>query len=271
MTVGAGSESRERAWRAGRSTYAGLALDRADFDAFLARLDGVVSPEARHDEDLYLACACLARVPGAAETLFARYLERVPMYLGRHTLPPDLVADVQQQLAERLMFGQNGRPPLLSSYTGRGTLEGFVRVSANRLAVDLQRGAARQPRSYGGLADSQALAEDLELQLLKETYREPFRVAFVAAAAALRSEHRALLRQHYVDGLTTAQLARMRRVSRATIIRRIAEAREELVAGMKEHLRATIGLADAEFESFLGLVRSQLDLSLMSLLRQTAA
>jgi RNA polymerase sigma-70 factor, ECF subfamily len=85
------------------------------------------------------------------------------------------------------------------------------------------------------------------------------------------SEQRGLLRLHYVEGVTTEQLAKMRRVGRATVVRRLADARDALVAGVHERIAARTGVDRAELEATLRLVRSQLDLSLVRLLRETCA
>jgi RNA polymerase sigma-70 factor, ECF subfamily len=255
----------ERAWRAGQEAHPGIPLPRDAFAEFLVQRGETAADDARAG-DLYLACACLWRVPQALQAFMGAYIGRIPLYLGRR-VAPDLVGDVQQQLAMRLLVGDGGKAPLLASYTGRGSLEGFVRVAAGRLAVDLQRSDARQPRPLGSAVQDELLADDLELKLLKDVYREPFRRAFALAVAGLAPEHRALLRLHYAEGMTTEQLARVRKVGRATIVRRLADAREALVAAVQEQIHA--GVAKEEFEGLLRMVRSQLDLSLVRLLRET--
>src|SRR5262249_55618053 len=161
-----------------------------------------------------------------------------------------------------LLVAEEGKAPLLESYTGRGSLEAFVRVAASRIAVDLQRRGGRKASSLDAALGKAALTEDLELKLLKEAYREPFRVAFAAAIRGLAREHRGLLRLHYVEGMTTEQLARLHRIGRATVVRRLRDAREKLVEGVQEELRARHGIAKTELEGLLRVLRSQIDLSL---------
>ena len=55
--------------------------------------------------------------------------------------------------------------------------------------------------------------------------------------------------------------------SRATIVRRLTEAREALVDAVKGELRATAGIEAQDFESILRLVKSQLDLRLSVILK----
>ena len=108
---------------------------------------------------------------------------------------------------------------------------------------------------------------DHEISLFKQIYREPVSQAFATACAALDAQDRALLRLHYVDGVTTAKLATMFGISRATLIRRLAAARESLIESVKAALRAASGVADQDFESVLRLVKSQIDLRLSVVLR----
>jgi RNA polymerase sigma-70 factor, ECF subfamily len=263
-----GEDAVERAWRVGRGAHPEVALPRDVFARFVGeRGDAWANGDEGRARDLFLACACLRREPHAVRTFVSSYIDRIPAYLARRVSSTDLMSEVQQQLAMRLLVGDSQKPPLLASYSGRGSLEGFVRVAAGRLAVDLQRSDARQPRALG--LQDELLADDLELKLLKDAYRNPFRDAFAGAIAALEPEQRALLRLHYVEGTTTEQLARLRKVGRATIVRRLAEARDALIAGVQQRLRGTAGIDEDEFEGVLRMVRSQLDLSLVRLLRET--
>jgi hypothetical protein len=59
-------------------------------------------------------------------------------------------------------------------------------------------------------------------------------------------------------------------ISRATLIRRLAAARESLVDGVKAALRADAGITNQDFDSVLRLVKSQIDLRLSVVLKQPA-
>jgi hypothetical protein len=76
------------------------------------------------------------------------------------------------------------------------------------------------------------------------------------------SRERTLLRQHYVDGLGIDRLAPLHQVHRSTCARWIESARGKALRGVRNHLRARLGLDDAELEAAIAMVRSQLDLSL---------
>jgi RNA polymerase sigma-70 factor (ECF subfamily) len=250
----------------GRATYPALSIERSDLAAFLTARPACWPVAGDRAADLYLACACVRGDPEAAAIFIRRYLERTAVYLGKLARDEELVAEVRQRLAITLLVGREGGAPGLSGYGGRGPLEGWLRVAATRAALGLRRGERRRD-SWERAASLQVLEGDEELQVLKRRYREPLERAFDVAAASLGAAQRALLRLHYAEGVTTAQLAGLHGVSRPTLVRRLTEAREALVAGVEDELRRTVGLGPDELTSVLRLVRSQLELSLATLLR----
>jgi hypothetical protein len=63
----------------------------------------------------------------------------------------------------------------------------------------------------------------------------------------------------------------MYRISRSTLVRRLAEARDALVARLAGELEGRAGIAAADCTDVLRLLKGQIDLRLSSLLRETAA
>jgi RNA polymerase sigma-70 factor (ECF subfamily) len=258
----------EQAWQLGQEANPTVELELTDFAAFVRERPAAWAELVHHASDLYLACACARSVPRAAERFVERFAARLPTYLGRQTRGPDFVAEVWQELAVRALVGVGARGPEIADYSGRGSLEGWVRIAAVRIALMAQRGAGRRS-SWEQAVEERVVDHDVELGLLKYAYREPFGRAFRSAVARLEGQARLLLRLHYVESMTTAQLAVALQVSRATVIRRLADARAALMAMVREEVRATAGIDDAEFDSLLRLIQSQLDLSLSQLLRDT--
>jgi RNA polymerase sigma-70 factor (ECF subfamily) len=117
-----------RAWEKGRRAWPDLVVEREDFAAYLAER-WPIGELHNFGPDLYLACACLHRVPSAAEAFRSRYLARVPAYLGTLARSREFIAEIQQALTEDLLVGHLGTPKL-AEYRGRGSLEGFVRALA---------------------------------------------------------------------------------------------------------------------------------------------
>src|SRR6187431_1406609 len=101
-----------------------------------------------------------------------------------------------------------------------------MRATVVREALAINRASDRNDGDVEAALEAQIPWVDHEISLFKQIYREPVSQAFASACAELAAEDRALLRLHYVDGVTTAKLASMFGISRATLIRRLAAARE---------------------------------------------
>jgi len=212
--------------------------------------------------DLYLACACAERVPGAIDAFDRTFLAAVPAILARSG-PRGLQADeIRQRVRERLFVGA----PKIADYSGRGALASWLQVVTLRIAIDTCREEQSIPTADSGDLEAATFAStDPELELIKERYREPFKQALRAALGGLTSEHRNLLKLHFVDGVTLDQLAALFHVHRATVVRRIAQAREAVFDSVRIRLQAELAIDRDEFEDLLDLLRSRLELSLSAL------
>jgi RNA polymerase sigma-70 factor (ECF subfamily) len=257
--------------RACRAAWPGLALGDERFAEHVARHrpDGAPAAGWLSTEcaaDLFLACACATGVPGAVERFEQAFLSRVPAFLARQRASPELVDEVKQALRERLLVATGGAPPRIAEYSGRGALGRWLQVATVRTAINLR--AARRAHDPSGAAEL-AAAGDLELDHIKERYRQPLTDALQAAIAHLTSEQRNLLRLHFLDGATLDQLADSFKVHRATIARQLAAARESIVDEARRTLERSLRLTADEFDSLLGLLRSQLDLSVTRLLQKS--
>lgn len=258
------------AWEEGARAHPEIALGFAEFCAFAEPRAEALGGRIPFPADLYLACACLSGLAPAVKAFQTRYLAQTAAYLRGLARSRDFVDEVQQTLAVRLLVGEEGHRPRLAEYSGRGSLEGWVRMAAARLAIDMTRGEGR-PEELSEAVESRLVEDDADLRLIKHTYRAPFRAAFGDAIAALPRDLRALLRLHYVEAVSLPDLARMQNTSRSTIIRRLADAREALLGAMQAALRSRVTVGSDEFESLLRMMRSQLEMSVERLLRETLA
>ncbi|HEY0192168.1 MAG TPA: sigma-70 family RNA polymerase sigma factor, partial [Kofleriaceae bacterium] len=216
-----------------------------------------------HAADLYLALACAHGVPAALEALEREHLVRIREFAASVDRSPGFVAELTQQLRARVLVAEPGRPARIASYSGRGSLGAWIRVTAVRLARDLaraERGAERRD-------ELPPAAIDPEVGYLKRAYGDAVNQAMATALAALAAEPRALLKMHYVDGRSIDQVGLAFGKSRATAARMLAAARLQLVADIRAALVATIGIRADEADSLLAFVRSRLDVSLASALR----
>jgi RNA polymerase sigma-70 factor (ECF subfamily) len=261
--------SAERAFEIGRGAWPKIDLGRAAFVAFAEGRSETWCGNPERAADLYLACACIERVSAAVAEFVSRYGARIPIYLGRLARNPDLVAEVRQILVTRCIVGEAGSPPALNAYSGTGSLEGWLRATAVREALALNKKSERTTDGFEAALEARTPWADREISLLKQIYREPVSRAFASACSEIGPEERALLRLHYVDGVTTASLANMYGISRATLIRRLAAARSALLDRVKDALKRASGVAEQDFDSILRLVKSQVDLRLSIVLKES--
>ena len=110
------------AYRAARDAWPGIVVDEADFRQSLERAGAPIASLCL--ADLYLARACCAGDARALATFDEKFLAQVPAILARHRAR-DAADEVRQLVRERLFVA----PPKIASYTGRGSLAGWLRIT----------------------------------------------------------------------------------------------------------------------------------------------
>ena len=232
----------------GRAAWSTLLLSDDELLAYLAERipEGaslIAALDSLHASDLYLACACALGKPRALAA-FERYcLADLAAVLSRFSASSEFHDEVRQAVRERLFIGTPASRARIADYGGRGSLAGWVRVVAVRLAVDLLRQRGRQPQTgEDDVIQSLAIEADSELRVLAERYRVDVKAAFQESFAALSPAERNLLRLHYLDGLTIDEIAAMKRVHRSTAARRIIRCCELVAAHTHRTLVERLGL-----------------------------
>ena len=226
--------------------------------------------EAMHTADLYLACAC-----SLGDEAAARVFERVMIPAARRAASRILSAEVEldevlSDLREHLLVqGERGRPRI-DGYLGRGPLSAWVQVVATRLAYARVR--RRPEASLEGdepLADLPFAGADPELARLRASFAAPFKAAFGEALAGLRPRERNVLRLYLVEGVPSETIGRMYGAHRSTVARWIAATHQQLLSETRRRLTRDLGLLGDELDSFLRLMSSRLDISILSALSRT--
>jgi RNA polymerase sigma-70 factor, ECF subfamily len=255
----------------GAAAWPGVKVSREALAAHLARIarGAETSLEGLHLEDLYLACACTNKDDRAILAFEGKYLHEVPSYVGQIDRSPPFIDEVGQQLREKLFVTTNDEgQPKISEYTGRGPLGAWVRVVCVRLALNLRRRPKHTVETEGERAPVlRSAAPDPEMDFLKSKYKDEFRDAFQATLAELTGDERAVLKMHYIDGLNIDQIGVAYRVHRATVARWLSHSREKIMEETKKRLEERLQMKSAEVESLIGLVRSQLDVSIYKFLK----
>jgi len=212
--------------------------------------------------DLYLAFMCASSDAQAIRTFGARYDGDVSRALRRVRRNESDVEDLAQELARRMLVPP---APKIAEYSGRGELRAWVRIVATRFALDIVRlkgHSAERPTEDAAFGSLAATGDSPDVAYFRRHYRAEVADAIAAAARSLAPEQRNALREHYARGLTVDQIAATHGIHRATAARRVQQARETLVGAVRRILDERHGLRGAELASVMGLVRSQLHLSM---------
>ncbi len=220
-----------------------------------------------HAEDLYLAAACAAGVPGALEAFERTYFGDVDACvrsLGAHAPQSE---EVCQRLRCRLFLASPGSTPAIARYAGTAELRSWFRVVALNEALTLRRAALREaPVPEVELADLPAVAEDPELSMARRLYGDAVRDALQRALGQVRDRDRAVLKLQVVDRLSIAQIGAVYGVHSVSAARRISAARARVAALTRRELRRRFNVPTQELDSLLRLIQSQVDLSVGRLL-----
>jgi RNA polymerase sigma-70 factor (ECF subfamily) len=264
--AGGSSGALRQVWESGRVCWPALELSFEDF-ARLAPPYAASDPGRVHAQDLLLATACLAAVPGAATALERKLRADLESAIARVEARPDARREVAQETLVALLVGENGSGPRLRGYSGRGPLRAWARMVAVRRALNAARDATRHARIEARLVQTVVRASlDPELALLKAEYREDLALAFREALAHLDPRARTLLRLHYGEGLHLDGIAALHGWSKATASRRVAAARGELLSDASSRVRERLRLSASELRSLLRVMRSDLEARLSGLL-----
>jgi RNA polymerase sigma-70 factor (ECF subfamily) len=247
-----------------RTVWPDVELDLPVFAAYLGELGddlaGLDLPA------LYLGCACIHGDPRALAAFEASYLDQVPRFLSRVTADRDLIDEVKQQLRIKLFVADGDRPPKISRYR-RGSLTAWLRVVTTHLAIDLLRERSEPiVNADDRELEHRALTADPRLAALQASYGPEVSRAFGESLAALPAEERTLLRLCFVDDLGMAEIGRIYQLSKSAVSRRLSRCRDRVLSDVRRRLREDRGLADAELDSIMRLVTSQLHVSLRRLL-----
>lgn|GEM_PF-1931382 len=236
---------------AAREAHPDLQLDEARFARHLAphlASEAFDDPKAWLPADLFLALACLDGQP--------RALAHLDRWLRQGKRDEEAV----QRAREKLLVGPS---PRLAQYAGRAALKAWVGLVVKRVAIDVVREEAPDsPPTLAGLINATA-----ELQLVEKDAARKVTVALKGALSQLDERDRDLLRRHYLEGETHAELAKAMKTPRSTVALWIEKARVRLLEQTRRGLKGATRLDSQGLDSLLGVVENNLDLSFSELKR----
>lgn len=242
----------------GRAAHPDIELS---YDRFAARLAGrAIEPTARAG-DLYLAVACEEQLAPALAKFEADLMARLRSLLRRTESDRALIDELVQTVRVRVLVGD---PPRIASYTGGGSLIGWLKVMAVRLHANAIRDRKRERiEPTDELDDHAANLIAPERALLDGAHGPALRAALSSGLRALPQRERAILRFHYVEGLALDRIGQMYGVNKSTVSRWLQGARDRLVEGALAQLG--VEGSTTELLSLCRQVISRLDLTLSAL------
>jgi RNA polymerase sigma-70 factor (ECF subfamily) len=190
-------------------------------------------------DELALARSCAAGNNSAWEIFLTRFREK--LYLSALRIAREDSA--ARELADTLyadLYGTNvrggERVSKLASYTGRGSLEGWLRTVLSQEYVNRYRRTKRlvslDEESEEGV---QFQAPKVEAVAPAE-HHQRLAQATDEALAELSAEDRTILSAYYLDGRTLAEIARMLGVHESTISRKI----DKLAKSLRKQILAAL-------------------------------
>jgi RNA polymerase sigma-70 factor, ECF subfamily len=188
-------------------------------------------------EELALAQACAAGNNSAWEIFLTRYREKLYQSALRIAREDSSARDLADSLYAEL-YGTTTRDgervSKLASFTGRGSLEGWLRTVLAQEFVNRYRRTKRLVSLDEESEDGAQFAAPQPEPVPSADSR--LESATDAALASLSSEDRMVLAAYYLDGRTLAEIARMLGVHESTISRKVDKLakslRKKILAGL---------------------------------------
>jgi RNA polymerase sigma-70 factor, ECF subfamily len=222
-------------------------------------------------DELALARACAAGHNSAWEVFLTRFREK----LYQSALRIAREDSAARELADTLyadLYGTNlrdgQRVSKLASYTGRGSLEGWLRTVLAQEYVNRYRRTKRlvslEEESEEGMQFPSPEPQAASLADPRLTQ------ATDGALALLPAEDRTILAAYYLDGRTLAEIARMLRVHESTISRKV----DKLAKSLRKQILASLtrrGMSRRQAEEALEIDVRDLQLDIRRSLAQDSA
>jgi RNA polymerase sigma-70 factor (ECF subfamily) len=230
----------------------------------VARLPKPATYRKLRTTDLYLASACARHDTRALAEFEQRYFPIAQRAMERLDVPQLVADDVIAELREKLFVGAPGGLPMIVDYGGRGELGAWLRS----VVVHATLNALRRHDKRTSIDDEAELVEpgDPEVAYLKSLYGAEFSAALRATMPRLPDRDRTLLRQRFLDDVSSEALAKLHGVHRATIARWLDDACDRLLTGVRAELAERLSLRESELDSLIGIGRSELSITLSRLL-----
>jgi RNA polymerase sigma-70 factor (ECF subfamily) len=217
-----------------------------------------------HLRELALAHACALGREVAWQQFLAAYREPLTQaaigITGSATMGKELADSLYAEMYGLTERGGQRMSPL-AYYSGRGSLQGFLRATLAQRNVDRHRRTHREtplPSEELAATPPAAVPPSDVLSRLGES--------LAATLGSLSPEERFLLSALFLDRRTLLEISRILRVHEATVSRRVSRLTLRIRQDLLTHLQAQ-GMSRAAAEEALGTDPRDLDINLRSLLQ----
>ena len=258
----------ETLYARGRQAHANLRVSERAFARHLERCSNQPAGGARDElaaADLYLACACIERVPGAAAEFELHFAKVIRRAVSRVVVEHDDCKDAEQRVRQHLLVGAGHVGPALVKYPGQAPLAQWISVVAVRVAISMLRSESAE-RRLRQRAGAEAIGVNPEQLFMKAEIREALEPAVDEALGRLADRDRLIMRLFLVGGMTTHAIGRSLGLSHQAISKRLARAREALLRDIRATVAARLKLRKTELSSVMRVVGSQLDVNVSRVL-----
>ena len=254
----------------GRDAHPKLRVSEDAFGRCLARCC-VQTPVRALDslaiEDLYLACACIEGVRGAARAFEATYAKPIYRAVARVVAAGGDREDAAQRVRQHLLVGGPESEPAIAKYPGRVPLAKWISVVAIRIAISLNRSDSAE-RKLRAKAAAEAVGVSPEDLVMRAELRRAIEPAVGEALDRLEGRDRLILRLYLVGGMSTHAIGASLGLSQQAVSKRIANVRDALLEDIRRTVSGQLKISEDEFSSLMRVVASQLDVNISRVLRR---
>ncbi len=238
---------------------------------WVSRLRGVLDPldaalvaslPSLRAADLYLGCALEGQDPAALEIFERALVPHIDRAIESFATSADHRDELRQRVRIRVLVSTDGGPAKISQYSGRGSLAGWLRTIAARVALN----EARNGRPHDDLDEvpEVGIRDTPEFSRMREEHRGLFMDCLRAAFTELEPRQRAIVRLHHGNQMTAVALARSYSVHESTMSRWLASARVAMAENFERLATEAVAERGAA-DQLLAVMQSRLDMSLQSL------
>jgi RNA polymerase sigma-70 factor, ECF subfamily len=254
----------------GRGAHRRLRLAEEPFARCLARCADETpfrSLEKLAIEDLYLACACLERVRGAADAFEAAHRKVIRRAVARVTPANRDRDEAEQRVRQHLLVGERDAGPAIAKYRGNVPLAKWISVVAIRVAISLKRTESAEQR-LRQKAGAEAMGVSPEHLYMQAELRRVIEPAVAEALGRLADRDRLIMRLYFVGRMSSHEIAPVVDLSHQAVSKRLVKAREAILKDIRETVCTKLKIPKDELSSAMRFVVSQLDLNVSRALRE---